>query len=84
MENIIHCVFLLEEAMKKVITGHNVDGKAIFVKEDPEEVTIGSPVLDWHEIWATHADDTIPIDVSEEKARGVKPARTSIRSMCRQ
>lgn len=55
--------------MKKVITGHNADGKAIFVKEEPEEVTIGSPIVDWHEIWATHADDTIPIDVSDKKSR---------------
>ena len=31
--------------MKKVITGHNADGKAIFVKEEPEEVTIGSPIV---------------------------------------
>ena len=54
--------------MKKVITGHNADGKAIFVKEEPEEVTIGSPIVDWHEIWATHADDTIPIDVSDKKS----------------
>ena len=51
------CFFELEDAMKKVITGHNADGKAIFVKEEPEEVTIGSPILDWHEIWAELQQD---------------------------
>ena len=55
--------------MKRVITGHDANGKAIFVKEESEEVTIASPIIDWHEIWATHADDTIPIDVSDTQSR---------------
>ncbi|MEE2782690.1 MAG: cupin domain-containing protein [Pseudomonadota bacterium] len=55
--------------MKRVITGHDANGKAIFVKEEPEKVTIASPIVDWHEVWATHAHDTIPIDVSDTQSR---------------
>ena len=55
--------------MKRVITGHDADGTAIFVKEESERVTIASPIIDWHEIWATHAQDTIPIDLSDEQSR---------------
>ena len=47
--------------MKKVITGHDGQGKSVFFKVESETVTVGSPILDWHEIWATHADDKIPV-----------------------
>lgn len=55
--------------MKRVITGHDARGKSIFIKTVPEQVTIASPIVDWHEIWATHADDTIPIDPSDAQVR---------------
>jgi len=55
--------------MKKVITGHDGQGKSVFFKVESEAVTVGSPILDWHEIWATHADDKIPVDTSAGKSR---------------
>ena len=55
--------------MKKVITGHDGQGKSVFFKVESETVTVGSPILDWHEIWATHADDKIPVDTSAGKSR---------------
>ena len=55
--------------MKKVITGHDGQGKSVFFKVESEAVTVGSPVVDWHEIWATHADDKIPVDTSAGKSR---------------
>ena len=38
--------------MKKVITGHDGQGKSVFFKVESETVTVGSPIVDWHEIWA--------------------------------
>jgi hypothetical protein len=55
--------------MKKVITGHDGQGKSVFFKVESETVTVGSPIVDWHEIWATHADDKIPVDKSAGKSR---------------
>lgn len=55
--------------MKKVITGHDGQGKSVFFKVESETVTVGSPIVDWHEIWATHADDKIPVDTSAGKSR---------------
>ena len=55
--------------MKKVITGHDGQGKSVFFKVESEIVTVGSPIVDWHEIWATHADDKIPVDTSAGKSR---------------
>ena len=50
-----------------------------FFKVESETVTVGSPILDWHEIWATHADDKIPIRQSREQytadVHNVFPAR---------
>ena len=59
--------------MKKVITGHDEQGKSVFFKVESETVTVGSPILDWHEIWATHADDKIPVDTSAGKSREQYP-----------
>jgi mannose-6-phosphate isomerase-like protein (cupin superfamily) len=55
--------------MKKVITGHDGQGKSVFFKVESEAVTLSSPIVDWHEIWATHADDKIPLDTSADKSR---------------
>lgn len=55
--------------MKKVITGHDRNGKSVFAKVEEQSVTVSIPILDWHEVWATHANDTIPIDMSADKSR---------------
>ena len=55
--------------MKKVITGHNEDGKSVFTRVENQAVTVEVPTVAYHEIWATHPDDHIPIDQSEDQSR---------------
>ena len=55
--------------MKKVITGHDSSGKSVFAEVEAQAVTVASPIVDWHEVWATHADDTIPIELSAARSR---------------
>ncbi|MEC8963216.1 MAG: hypothetical protein VX559_13340 [Pseudomonadota bacterium] len=35
--------------MKRVITGHDGQGKSVFFKVESEAVTVGSPIVDWHD-----------------------------------
>ena len=55
--------------MKKVITGHNSEGKSVFTRVEDQAVTVEMPTAVYHEIWATHPSDQIPIDQSEAQSR---------------
>ena len=55
--------------MKKVITGHSEEGKSVFTRVENQAVTVEVPTVRYHEIWATHPDDQIPIDQSEDQSR---------------
>ncbi len=55
--------------MKKVITGHTGAGKSIFKRVETDTLTVDVPTVAWHEIWATHPQDSIPIDQSDAQVR---------------
>lgn len=55
--------------MKKVITGHDDNGKAIFHQVEEQKANVSLPSVVWHEVWATHASDSLPIDMSESQSR---------------
>jgi mannose-6-phosphate isomerase-like protein (cupin superfamily) len=52
--------------MKRVVTGHDENGKAIFVKIGEPEHVVDTPGVLWKELWATYPDDTIPVDATAE------------------
>lgn len=55
--------------MKRVITGHDDDGRSIFRSSTEFLPTVESQMLDWFEAWATYRDDEVPIDASPETSR---------------
>jgi hypothetical protein len=55
--------------MKRIVTGHDENGKSIFVKiGEPEHVIDGAGML-WKELWATYAGTKVPIDASVEPTK---------------
>ena len=51
--------------MKRVVTGHDSEGRSIFTETAELTSTVEIPnVVTWYEAWASFADDTIPIAVS--------------------
>ena len=52
--------------MKRVVTGHDENGKAIFVKIGEPEHVVDTPGVLWKELWATYPEDTIPVDATDE------------------
>lgn len=55
--------------MKKIITGHDHSGKSVFHIVEEQAATVTMPSFVWHEVWATHAKDRLPIDLSESQSR---------------
>ncbi len=55
--------------MKRVVTGHDEDGRSVFRSIGEFEATVETPVVDWFEAWSTYTDDAIPIDASEATSR---------------
>ena len=72
--------------MKRVVTGHDKDGKAVFIKVgEPEHVVKGLGIL-WKELWATFPGCKVPADTSDEPSKRDKwksvfpePGETRIR-----
>jgi len=71
--------------MKRVVTGHNKDGKSIFVKIAEPEHIVDVPGGRWKELWATFPNCRVPVeDASVEPTRMYKsifpfPGETRIR-----
>ncbi|GIT61888.1 MAG: hypothetical protein Ct9H300mP20_17150 [Gammaproteobacteria bacterium] len=42
--------------MKRVVTGHDENGKAIFVKIGEPEHVVDTPGVLWKELWATYPE----------------------------
>ena len=55
--------------MKRVITGHDDDGRSIFRSTDEFLPTVETPLVKWFEAWATYRDDEVPIDASPATSR---------------
>ena len=58
--------------MKRVVTGHDKDGKSVFVKVGEPEHVVNIPGMLWKELWATYPGCKIPIDPSIEPTRDEK------------
>ena len=43
--------------MKRVVTGHDEDGRSVFRSIGEFEATVETPVVDWFEAWSTYTDD---------------------------
>ncbi len=55
--------------MKRVVTGHDKNGKSVFIKVgEPEHVVKGPGVL-WKELWATFSDCKVPADTGGEPSK---------------
>ena len=52
--------------MKRIVTGHDENGKAVFVKIGEPEHVVESPDVLWKELWATYPGDTLPVDANTE------------------
>ena len=55
--------------MKRIVTGHDKNGKSIFVKVGEPEHVIESPGRVWKELWATYSNAKVPIDASIEPTK---------------
>jgi len=55
--------------MKRVVTGHDRNGKSIFVKVGEPEHVIESPGMIWKELWATYPVTTVPVDSTVEPTK---------------
>lgn len=58
--------------MKRVVTGHNEEGKSVFVKISEPEHVVNIPGMLWKELWATHPGCKVPVDTSIEPTRNEK------------
>ena len=64
--------------MRRIITGHNADGKSVVMHEGPPARSIGEDVGGLYEIWNTEAtpfttkgfEDKADIDIELEPSRG--------------
>ena len=51
--------------MKRVVTGHDSEGRSIFTETAELTSTVEIPnVVTWYEAWASFADDALPIDTA--------------------
>jgi len=55
--------------MKRVVTGHDKDGKSVFVKVGEPEHVVDMPGMLWKELWATYPECKVPIDPRVEPTR---------------
>ncbi|NOX50661.1 MAG: cupin domain-containing protein [Gammaproteobacteria bacterium] len=53
--------------MKRVVTGHNEQGRSVFVEVGEPDHTVRTPGMVWREIWATYKDTAVPL-ASDYKA----------------
>lgn len=56
--------------MKRVVTGHDSSGKAVFVSEGEPAHCFDVTALGWRELWATFPEDLLP-----HRAPEVEPSR---------
>lgn len=56
--------------MKRVVTGHDLAGKAVFVSQGEPEHRFDVTALGWRELWSTFPEDTLP-----HLAEGKEPSR---------
>jgi hypothetical protein len=56
--------------MKRVVTGHDANGKAIFVSQGEPGHRFDVTALGWRELWATFPEDTLP-----HRAPAAEPSR---------
>lgn len=47
--------------MKRVVTGHDQNGKSVFVETGEADHVVTAPGIKWHEIWATYLDTKVPL-----------------------
>ena len=50
--------------MKRVVTGHNADGKSVFVSVEEPEATAAMGDMSWTELWSSYPEDRIPVNLS--------------------
>jgi len=58
--------------MKRVVTGHNEQGKSVFVEVAEPDHVVEAPGMTWREIWATFPDTKVPLNPdykAEHKSR---------------
>ena len=56
--------------MKRVVTGHDSEGRSIFTETAELTSTVEIPnVVTWYEAWASFADDALPIDTASTEVR---------------
>lgn len=48
--------------MKRVVTGHNAEGKSVFLETGEPDHIVRAPGIVWHEIWATHKNTKVPLE----------------------
>ena len=48
--------------MKRVVTGHNEQGKSVFVEVAEPDHVVEAPNMTWREIWATFPDTKVPLN----------------------
>lgn len=58
--------------MKRVVTGHNEEGKSVFVKISEPEHVVNIPGMLWKELWATYPGCQVPIDTGVEPTKDEK------------
>lgn len=56
--------------MKRVITGHDKDGKSVFIKVGEPEHVVEGPGLVWKELWATFSECKVPANTDDEPSKG--------------
>lgn len=47
--------------MKRVVTGHDANGKSVFVETGETDHVVRAPGVTWHEMWATYPDTKVPL-----------------------
>jgi len=58
--------------MKRVVTGHNEQGKSVFVEVAEPDHVVEAPGMTWRELWATFPDTKVPLNPdykAEHKSR---------------
>lgn len=74
----------MAERIRRVVTGHDGDGRAVFISdgEPPRSIAFnGLPGLEFHELWATEEPPSIPVDETDPTLRmsSFLPASTGSR-----
>jgi quercetin dioxygenase-like cupin family protein len=58
--------------MKRVVTGHDENGKSVFLKISEPEHVVKSPYYIWNEIWATFPDTKVPVEPGFEPTKSAQ------------